>query len=183
MPSYVLELLFDPDSETTIRNIWRRISEADLPSSLDAEGYRPHLTLAVSDAIRLDIDRCQERLTQFARAQSSFPITLNHLGLFQTRDNVVFLGVVPSQNLLNLHRVAFGLCQQFTGGWRDYYAPDHWTPHVTLAFNLTPMQAVDILKMAWEIALPIQARAYALQIVELTPTHARDLVCCELEQT
>jgi len=177
---YVIELLFDPDSEATIRSIWQRITDAGYPSSLDAEGYRPHLTLAVSDAETFDIEGCRARLADFVQRWSPLPVTLNHVGLFQTVENVVFLGVIPSQGLLALHRAAFRLCQQVVTAWRPYYVPDHWTPHVTLSFGLTPEQVLGILALAWEMPLPIHVNARALQLVEVTPTYARDLLRCEL---
>jgi len=177
---YVIELLFDPQTETVIRGLWQRIRDAGHPSSLDADGYRSHLTLAVSDAAAFDVAGCRAQLTDFARTWSPFPIQLNHLGLFQTMNNVVFLGVAPSAPLLALHREVFGLCQAWTTGWRDYYAPDHWTPHVTLGFDLTPSQALGILSLAWEMSLPIHAHARALQLVHVTSAAARNLILCEM---
>ena len=178
--SYVIELLFNPEAEAAIRDLWRRIADAGYPSSQDADGYCPHLTLAVSDAPAFDVAGCQARLAGFARGWDPFPIQLNHLGLFQTIENVVFLGVVPSQTLLDLHQAAFGLCQRLATDWRGYYAPSQWTPHVTLAFDLTPEQALGILALAWDMSLPIQAHARALQLVEVTPNDARNLILCEL---
>ncbi len=178
--SFVLELLFDPQAEALIRGLWQRISDAGYPSSRDADGYRPHLTLAVSDAPLFDVDGCRARLAELAQSWHAFPIQLNHLGLFQSMENVVFLGVVPSQNLLDLHRAAFGLCQRQATDWRGYYAPDRWTPHVTLAFDLTPEQALGILALAWDMPLPIRAHAHALLLVEVTPTHVREHVLCGL---
>ena len=178
--SFVIELLFDPEGEAAIREVWQRIADAGYPSSQDARGYRPHLTLAVSDATEFDVAGCHPQLLDFARRWRPFPILLNHLGLFQTIDNVVFLGVVPSNNLLALHRASFELCQRLDRGWRGYYAPDKWTPHVTLSFNLTPEQALGILTLAWDMPLPIHARAHALQLVEVTPHDARNLILCEL---
>ena len=178
--SYVIELLFDLKAEIAIRDLWQRIAEAGYPSPLDADGYRPHLTLAVSDAPAFDVDECRAHLADFARSWRPFPIQLNHLGLFQTIENVVFLGVIPSRELLALHRTTFDLCQHLERGWRKYYAPDRWTPHVTLAFDLTPQQALGILSLAWDIALPVQAQARALQLVEVGPADAHDHFLCEL---
>ncbi len=178
--SYVIELLFNPEAEDAIRDLWQRIADAGYPSSQDADGYRPHLTLAVSDAPAFDVNACRAHLADVVRSWRPFPILLNHLGLFRTIENVVFLGVAPSQALLGLHRATFGLCQRVATAWRAYYAPNHWTPHVTLAFDLTPEQALGILALAWDMALPVHAHAHALQLVEITPDYARNLILCEL---
>ena len=49
-----IELLFDADTEATLRRIWDDLSAADLPSRTPAG--RPHVTLAVAERIEPDVD-------------------------------------------------------------------------------------------------------------------------------
>ena len=49
-----IELLFDADTEATLRRIWDDLSAADLPSRIPAG--RPHVTLAVAERIEPDVD-------------------------------------------------------------------------------------------------------------------------------
>ena len=177
--SYVFELTFDPATETAIRTIWQRISDAGHPSSLHAQGYRPHISLAVYDSDVFDIDACYKRAEAYAREARPFPVRLSHLGVFIEFENVVFLGVTPSEALLDHHRNVLQLCEEEHEQLRAFYAPGWWTPHVTLGFDLTRQQALDILAMGWEMSLPDSGWLRALHLVELTPDYARDIFTCE----
>ena len=177
--SYVLELTFDTHTEAAIRNLWRRISDAGYPSSLDASAYRPHISLAVYDANFFDGETCFRRLADYAARIQPFTVRLSHVGLFTTLENVVFLGVSPTETLLARHREMLGVCQEQRRHLREYYAPGLWTPHVTLAFNLSASQASGILKMAWDIPLPISGRAQAVHLVNVTPVSARAICTCD----
>ncbi len=177
--AYVFELIFDPETEAAIRAIWRRFSDANLPSSLDAAGYRPHISLAVYDADHFDADACYQKTVVYAREISSFSVHLSHVGLFVNWENVVFLGVTPSMALLARHREALELCRDLRKSMRTYYAPGLWTPHVTLSFNLTREQTERILAMSWDMGLPLLGRIQALHLVEVAPDHARDIFTCQ----
>ena len=177
--SYVFELTFDPATEAIVRTIWRRIASAGLPSSLDADGYRPHVSLAVYDVAQFDEEACYQRAAAFARETAPIPIHLSHLGVFVNWENVVFLGVTPTQALLARHQQVLDLCSGQRRHLREYYAPGLWTPHVTLAFDLTRQQALDILSLGWEMPIPASGLLRALHLVEVTPDYARDIFTCE----
>lgn len=49
-----IELVFDPDTEAAIRQTWKALAAAGIPSQAPAS--RPHVTLAVADAIAADVD-------------------------------------------------------------------------------------------------------------------------------
>ncbi len=177
--AHVFELTFDPATEAIVRGVWQRIADAGLPSSLDAPGYRPHISLAVYDIEQFDVDICQQRAQAFARGVSPFTIRLSHLGVFTSWEHVVFLGVAPSTTLLTCHQEVLDLCHILQPTLREYYAPGQWTPHVTLAFDLHEEQAQQVLATVREIELPISGMIQALHLVEVTPEYARDVFTCE----
>ena len=57
-----IELLFDPDTEARLRDIWAALAAADIPSQ--APPGRPHVTLAVADRIAEDPDELVRPLTK-----------------------------------------------------------------------------------------------------------------------
>ena len=179
--AYVFELTFDPATEATIRAIWQRVADAGLPSSIDAAGYRPHISLAVYDVGQFDADACYRKAAAYARKTAPIPIQLSHLGVFVSWENVVFLGVTPTAELLARHQAVLDLCRSQDDALRTYYAPGLWTPHVTLSFNLTPEQAQGILSTVWDEELPIRGMMRALHLVEVTSAYARDIFTCEFE--
>lgn len=177
--TYVFILTFDPTTEATIRNIWRSIKEKGYPSALEADGYRPHISLGVYDAESFDVSACNDAITAYTRRKRPFPVQISHLGAFVSMGNVAFLGVTPSQDLLNRHRDLLTLCHHHSSNLRPYYLPDHWTPHITLGFDLSREQTLGILSLGWEMGLPIHGEVQAVQIVELATTGARHLFGCD----
>ena len=179
--AFVFELTVDPATETTIRTIWQRIADAGLPSSIDAAGYRPHISLAVYDVDQFDVDGCYRKAAAYARQTAPIPLHLSHLGVFVSWENVVFLGVTPTAELLARQKAVLDLCRGQRDALRTYYAPGLWTPHVTLSFNLTPEQAQGILATVWDAGAPISGMIRALHLLEVTPAYARDIFTCEFE--
>jgi len=172
---YVFVLTFDPETEATIHAIWQRVSQKGYPSALEAEGYRPHISLGVYDAESFDIPACYDLIAAYARRTRPFPIQISHLGVFVNMRNVVFLGVTPSRDLLTRHKDLTALCRHHLSGLHPYYFPDEWTPHITLGFDLSHEQTLGILSLGWEMGLPISGEVQAVQIVELAAAGARNL--------
>ena len=165
--SYVFVLTFDSETETTIRKIWRQISEKGYPSAQDATGYRPHISLGVYDTAAFDIPACRDTVRAYARSVNAFSIQISHIGAFVTIQNVVFLGVAPTAELLKRHRDILALCHHHSSALLPYYLPDHWTPHITLSFDITPEQSLGVMTLGWEMPLPLHGKVQGVQLIEL----------------
>ncbi len=177
--SYVFELIFDPVTERAIRHIWQAISDAGYFSAQDADGYRPHISLAVYETDDFPIEACHRRAKMLARQLAAFPVNFSHIGIFFQPAHILFLGVTPSQALLQRHRDILELCQAHQQELRPYYQPDLWTPHVTLSFNLNARLMLEILETGVMQRHPATGRVQALHLVQVAPDHARDLFTCE----
>jgi 2'-5' RNA ligase len=138
-----IELVFDPDTEATIRRIWEGLAGAGIPSQAPAS--RPHVTLAVAERIDPDVD---ELLRPVARR---LPLTcaVGAPVLFG-RANVVFARlVVPTSELLALHDEVHRLCNpHLDPAPMANSLPDHWTAHVTLARRVGGPQLGRALRIA-----------------------------------
>ena len=129
---FSVELLPDPRLDQAVREDWSRLVDAGLPSAgrNPAAGNRPHITLAVRDALALsDLDGVAAALP--------LPITLSGVLLFGRHRFVLTRHVVVGEPLRELHvEVAARL-----GTPEARYAntaPGHWSPHITLARGLDP---------------------------------------------
>lgn len=143
--AHAVELLFDPISETTVRDLWAHLERAGLPSLAKRthRRHRPHVSLSVAEYIRPDeLHGAQERLAGW-----HLDVTLHSVGVFP-RKGVLYLSVVPTSALLRLHEeVQWALADSTVGLW-DAYAVGAWIPHCTLAQGLTRTQitqAIDLL--------------------------------------
>jgi 2'-5' RNA ligase len=142
-----VELLFDDDTEATLRRIWDDLYAADLPSRVPAG--RPHVTMAVAERIAPDVD---ELLLPIAR---QLPIECN-IGaplLFGQSNAVLARLIVPSTELLGLHAALHRVCGPYLlPGPLPHSLPGQWTPHVTLARRIENASVGSVLRLAGQPA-------------------------------
>ncbi|MCV7215240.1 2'-5' RNA ligase family protein [Mycobacterium crocinum] len=144
--AHSIELLLDDRADAAVRELWRTLDEAGLPSQqrVRSDTNRPHITLIAAERISADVD------AGLAELDDLFPLTTT-LGA-----PVVFGGgrltlarlVIPSEAVLALHRRIYDLCQPYVWNLFSHSAPGHWTPHVTLGRRFTPAQIGEALARA-----------------------------------
>ena len=138
-----VELVFDPDTETAIRQIWDELRDAGIPSQAPAS--RPHATLTVAERIDVDVD---ELLSSLA---DRFPFACR-IGapLFFGRAKAVLARlVVPTTELLHVHAEVHRLCMPHTHpGPMSNALPAAWTAHVTMARRVVPGQMGRAVRIA-----------------------------------
>ncbi|GAB3010875.1 2'-5' RNA ligase family protein [Mycobacterium bourgelatii] len=138
-----IELVFDRDTESTIRRIWQDLAEAGIPSQAPAS--RPHVTLAVAERIDPMVDELlrpvAERLP--LNAIVGAPVLFG-------RANVVFTRlIVPTTELLALHAEVHRICgSHLAPAPMSNSLPDQWTGHVTLARRVGGHQLGRALRIA-----------------------------------
>ena len=136
-----VELVFDPDTEAAVRQIWDGLREAGIPSQAPAS--RPHATLTVAERIDPEVDELLRTLG------ARFPCRIG-APLFFGRAKVVLARlVVPTAELLDLHAEVHRLCLPYLSpGPMANALPGQWTGHVTLARRLVPAQLGRALRIA-----------------------------------
>jgi 2'-5' RNA ligase len=96
----------------------------------------PHITLQVPFTADPSLERsfCEE-LTEFAKTQAPFEVTLNGFGTFPNKQNrVLFINVEKSETMSAMHRQLINfLRKEF--GFSTMLARTGFTPHVTVAFK------------------------------------------------
>lgn len=127
------ELLLDDDTDRAVRAQWAQLADAGLPSqqSVASTSNRPHITLTVHDRIAPDAEAALRQYVGF----DEFPIRLGATVVFGGRRATLARLVIPSRELLELHRRVNDLVgtDLVGSGGRAHTDPDCWTPHVTLA--------------------------------------------------
>ncbi|ORA80460.1 2'-5' RNA ligase family protein [Mycobacterium malmoense] len=138
-----IELVFDPDTEATIRHIWEMLAAAGIPSQAPAS--RPHVTLTVAESIAADVDELLSPLSRWLPP----PCAIGAPVLFG-RANVVFARlVVPTSELLSLHAEVHRVClPHLVAGPMPNSLPGQWTAHVTLARRVGGNQLGRALRIA-----------------------------------
>ncbi len=169
--SFAVEIYMDAESEAKVHRIWKSLAEAGIKSAMLEAGYRPHVSLGVCE--ELDVDGLAKELSSFAETISTFEMTLSSIGLFHSSENVIFLGVTPTQRLLDINGAFHRFFGKYAKAQRANYHVGSWVPHCTLAFGLPD----DIVSKAIEIcsreSLPIRSRVEEIGIAEVSPISAK----------
>jgi hypothetical protein len=123
-----VELVFDPDTEESVRHIWDALREAGIPSQAPAS--RPHVTLSVAERIDPAVDE------PLASLNDRFPLrcVVGAPLLFGRSQLILTRLIVPTVDLLSLHADVYRLSLPHVHP--DPMAnslPGQWTGHTTLA--------------------------------------------------
>ncbi|MET9561807.1 2'-5' RNA ligase family protein [Streptomyces tauricus] len=171
-----VELLPDATTERTVREVWRRLSEAGLPSQAAHRHptNRPHLTLATADTL------VPEVRVQLKHVLADLPVPLHLDGTvrFTGRTTVLAWAVRPDAALLHLHEAVWRALRDAPacGRLNPIHAPGRWKPHVTLArgravgcpgtepLSAPPGGPADVLAGHW-----VSARTYDSAVRSATP--------------
>jgi hypothetical protein len=138
-----IELLFDPDTEATLRRMWDDLSVADLAGRTPAG--RPHVTLAVAERIEPDVDALLRPVAQRLPLGCIVGAPL----LFGQSHAILARLVVPSADLLALHAEVHRICgPHLVPGPLPNSLPGQWTAHVTLARRVEGAQLGPVLRVA-----------------------------------
>lgn len=122
-----VELLFDPDTEATVRRCWDELRAAGVPTQ--SPSARPHATLVVADAM----DHTVAKSLSVLLPKFPLPCRVGAALVFGRSAAVLARLIVPSAELLLLHAQAGLLADaHLHPGPMPHTEPGDWTPHVTL---------------------------------------------------
>ena len=123
-----IELLFDRETEATIRGLWDALAGAGIPSQ--APAGRPHVTLAVADRIAEEADAALRPLAE----RLPLGCTVGASLLLGRSNAILARLVVPTAELLDFHAEVHRRCgEHLAPAPAPTSLPGQWTPHVTLA--------------------------------------------------
>jgi hypothetical protein len=99
------------------------------------------------------------------RYPSSLAVTLASLGQFDANPGVIYLVPRPDAPLYALHQDLYQHVSQLLSGIDPHYLPRGWTPHVTLADQLSPINLANASLVVGSFA-SVTARITDLIIVK-----------------
>nr|WP_230416691.1 2'-5' RNA ligase family protein [Micromonospora tarapacensis] len=162
-----MELYLDTVATRRIRVLWDALEAEGVQSmrSLLEQRHRPHVSLAV--APRFDPE-------QVAAALAGDPVapplrlSFQHTGQFVGR--VLWLGPVPTTELLGHHRRVYDRLTAGGVGLVEHYRPGRWVPHCTLSMRVPNALMAVAVRRCLEV-LPLEATVVAAALTD----HARDI--------
>lgn len=120
----------DSESSKIVRDLWQQLH--------DKCGLRgiymtptPHFTWLVAEKFELDL--VKSILNDIVAEIQSFKLHTFGLGIFSGEEPVLYLPMVKSLKMIDLHCQIWEHIAPLSQGLKMYYSPKIWVPHITLA--------------------------------------------------
>jgi hypothetical protein len=163
--AFAFKCFFSEESARPVRRIWDSLAEAGLSSFLKTSGSSPGLTLGVFDMEEplglLSLARV------FAAQARPLEVSSWGLGSFPTVPAHVFLGMVVSRDLLEMHSLFLNMAAASGLEVSPLYARGAWVPHSTLAIRCDPEEIPKITAVCLKHETRISALIDTVALVEL----------------
>ncbi len=130
--NYAIELVFDEESQKKINELRTLLNENGVH---DEAVKLNHISLG--DYFTNDIEGLKEKVLTFSKMIKPFEITLSSVGTFMTKENVIFLEPIMTDELKNVHKKFIDFMSDFNGKLNPYYDVDKWMPHCTISIRLS----------------------------------------------
>lgn len=129
---YAIELYYDKETEQKLFNLAKRVADEKLSTKFLEWKTRPHLTLACFNDV--NETKCIQRLNNFAKTHKPMPAYIGSIGMFNDT-RTIFASPVMNGSMYQFQRELHEYLQDFDiTGW-EWYCPDRWVPHCTLALT------------------------------------------------
>ena len=149
--------LLDDEHYALVEHLWDEVE-----TELGVRGFYntpfPHFSYHVADGY--DVDLLESILRRLASHCATFRVRTAGLGVFSVDHPVLYVAVVRSPALSALHQKLWRELARASAGTVEYYHPERWMPHITLADgDVLKDHLPDIVRMLsarafdWEIAV------------------------------
>ena len=126
---FALAALLDDTHTDKVHQVWDLLERECGLQALDVPPY-PHISFHGAAAYQLDeLDR---QLHEITRKIEPFRIHTTGLGVFTGKIPVVYIPVVASKPLLDIHQQLWETTSHFGTRVNMLYQPDLWVPHITI---------------------------------------------------
>jgi 2'-5' RNA ligase len=122
--------LLDGEARERIEQLWEELRRDFGVHGIHTKRF-PHFSYHVAE--EYDVAQLRPAIEKLAGAMRQFSARASGIGIFTRREPVIYLPVVRSELLQRIHRDVARLAEALASGINEYYAPDIWIPHITIA--------------------------------------------------
>ena len=162
--AYGIGLVFDPQTEAHIREVWCTLARQGFATPLARPGCLPHVSLILSETLRVD-DLARD-LDGLAHSPRRLEVRISHVGVFTEPEIVLFYGLTPTARLLRFHADVERICRRWSAAITARTHPGVWVPHCTLAGRVEASRLSEAIAAAATPTLPWVANQVRLAIVQ-----------------
>jgi len=147
--------LLDEQHYRQVESIWHMLEKECALTGIRVTPF-PHFSWLIGSDF--DWPSLQIGMKELATQTSPFTVRTTGLGLFSGPNPVIFVPVIRNKELSEFHNLVWDRIHPLGTNLSAYYAPPHWTPHISLAYSdVTPAnlsRVIDRLAFQtynWEI--------------------------------
>ena len=122
----------DSKHNQLIEELWAELEREFSVQGVYITPY-PHFSYHVAQAY--DIDKIEPVLQRITSNITTFNVKTSGLGVFTGTSPVLYIPVVRSLELTQLHEELWQEISPVSSGVQEYYNPDQWMPHITIGFG------------------------------------------------
>src|SRR6266581_2087024 len=124
--------LLDNDHNQLIEELW-----AELKREFSVQGVyiTPYPHFSYNVAQDYDVDKVEPVLQRITSNITTFKVRTSGLGIFTGASPVLYIPVVRSPELTQLHEALWQEIATESSGIQEYYHPYQWMPHITAGFG------------------------------------------------
>ena len=160
---YAIVLYLDTEGQQRVRALWEHLGD----KFLEQEVVQPHITLVL-----LDCDNRAEVVGQFEHIFSKlsvFEFQFDVLGSFPT-NNVLHMMPTVTSRLLELQTLVHNDFKDWIVKDVEYYKPQHWVPHCTLAMGITKQKLKEAFVAMLEVWEPFCCCVDRAALIQVKPS-------------
>jgi hypothetical protein len=162
--AYGVGLVFDPETEAHVREVWGRLASQGFTTPLARPGCLPHVSLILSET--LCVDDLARDLEGLGRSPRRLEVRFSTVGVFTEPELVLFYGMTPTRRLLRVHTDVERIYRRWGSTITARTQSGVWVPHCTLATQVDACRLSDAVTTAATLALPWVATRVRLAIVQ-----------------
>lgn len=153
-PMHGLVSLLPADYYAKVEELWQMLEDEFDLTGIQATPF-PHFSWLIGEDF--DWDELENTLREIAKETQPITVNTTGVGIFSGASPVVFIPVVRTNELNILHQRIWNAIQPIGKTLSPHYAPKHWMPHITLAYqDVTPkklnyaIQKLAFQSFTWE---------------------------------
>jgi len=129
---FAIATLLDPYSDSLTRNFWQLLEKDCGLAGINTTPL-PHFSWQGADDY--SVDEVEQNLNEITSQLAPFSVRTAGLGLFTGSVPVLYLALVKTALLIEVHRTIWEMIGPLGTGLNRHYSPDLWMPHITIAYQ------------------------------------------------
>jgi hypothetical protein len=124
--------LLDNDYYQLVEELWAELEREFSVQGVYVTPY-PHFSYHVAQVY--DVDKIEPVLQRITSNITTFKVRTSGLAIFTGASPVLYIPVVRSLELTQLHQELWEQISTASSGIVEYYHPEQWMPHITIGFG------------------------------------------------